>query len=378
MKRDYYEVLGVDKSAGSDEIKKAYRKIVKENHPDIKPGDKEAEERFKEGTEAYAVLSDPEKRGKYDQFGHAGVDPQGSGFGGFDASEFGFGDIFDMFFGGGGGAGGGSRRRGPARGSDLRYDLSITFEEAAFGTSKEIEIPVDETCPECKGSGAAAGSSPKTCSQCSGTGQVRSVQRTPFGQISTTRTCPSCNGAGVIITTPCGKCHGKGKVRSVKKIDVRVPQGTEDGLSLRFTGKGGAGEKGGSSGDLYVVLNVKSHEFYERDGNDVYCEFPISLVQAALGAEILVPTIHGEVKMRVNEGTQNDEVFKLKGKGIPHRRGSGVGDQYVKVNVRIPTKLNEKQKELLQEFGEITSQVQQMGKKTLWDKVKENVKDAMG
>ena len=244
MKRDYYEVLGVSRDATLDEIKKAYRKIAKENHPDVKPGDKEAEQRFKEATEAYAVLSNPEKRAQYDQYGHAGVDFNGQGgfgnFRDFDFSDFdfGLGDIFDMFFGGG--MGGSARRRGPTRGADLRYDLDITLEEAAFGAKKVIEIPLTETCSTCGGSGAAPGTHPQTCSQCGGTGQIRTVQRTPFGQIATSRTCPACNGQGTVIISYCPKCQGKGKIREMKKIEVNIPAGSEDGLSLRFSGKGEA------------------------------------------------------------------------------------------------------------------------------------------
>lgn len=380
MKRDYYEVLGVSKSASLDEIKKAYRKIAKENHPDVNPGDAKAEERFKEATEAYAVLSSPDKKAKYDQFGHAGVDFNGQGPGGFgdfaDFSDFGLGDIFEMFFGGGTG---GSRRQGPTRGADLRYDLSITLFEAAFGAKKEIEIPVHENCSECKGSGAAPGTHPVSCARCNGTGQMRSIQRTPFGQVATTRACTACNGQGTTISTPCGKCNGRGKVREVKKIEVNIPAGTEEGLSLRYSGKGETGEKGGPPGDLYVVLLVKPHEFFERNGNDVYCEIPITFVQAAIGDEIDVPTIHGEIKMHIPEGTQTSKVFRLKGMGIPHRRGGGTGDQHVRVQVVTPTKLSDKQKDLLKEFGKITSESQQMGKrKSLWDKVKENIKDAIG
>lgn len=379
MKRDYYEVLGISKSASLDEIKKAYRKIAKENHPDVNPGDKKAEERFKEATEAYAVLSSPEKRAKYDQYGHSGVDFNGQGFGGFgdfsDFADFGLGDIFEMFFGGGGM---GSRRHGPARGADLRYDLSISLYEAAFGTKKEIEVPINDNCSECGGSGAAPGTHPATCSQCQGTGQVRIVQRTPFGQVATSRTCNVCNGQGTIIKTPCKKCGGRGKVREIKIIEVNIPAGAEEGLSLRFSGKGEAGEKGGPSGDLYVVLLIKPHEFFERNGNDIFCEIPITFVQAALGDEIDVPTLHGEVKMKIPEGTQTSRVFRIKGKGVPYRRGSGCGDQHIRVVVTTPTKLTDRQKELLKEFGEITSEKQQMGKKSIWDKVKENVKDAIG
>lgn len=367
MKRDNYEVLGVDRNASEQDIKKAYRKLARQYHPDVNPGNKEAEEKFKEVTDAYDVLSDPEKRARYDQFGHA--DP---GQGGFDAG--GFGDIFDMFFGGGGG----QRRNGPQRGSDLRYAMTLTFEEAVFGVEKEIQVPRDETCMDCQGSGAAPGTHPTTCSQCQGTGQVKVTQRTPFGQIQTARTCPTCHGEGRTVSSPCSTCHGQGKVRKVKTLKINVPEGSEDGLNLRLSGDGEAGTKGGPPGDLYIVLQVKPHKFFERDGNDVYCEIPITFVQAALGAEIDVPTLDGVVKMKVPEGTQTSTIFRLRGHGVPRRRGTGRGDQHVRVVLTTPTKLNDKQKKLLREFGEVTSEQQQMGKKSLFEKFKENLRDAMG
>lgn len=368
MKRDYYEVLGVPKDADEQEIKKAYRKLARQYHPDVNPDNKEAEEKFKEATEAYDVLSDGEKRARYDQMGHSAFDPNQQG--GFNGDFGGFGDIFDMFFGGGGG---GQRRNGPTRGNDLRYDLSITFEEAAFGTEKEIQVPRQETCTECHGSGAAPGTHPTTCSQCHGTGQVKATQRTPFGAIQTARPCPTCNGSGQFISSPCKECSGKGTTRKVKTVKVSVPAGSEDGLNLRFSGSGEAGLKGGPSGDLYVVLNVKSHKFFEREGNDIYCEIPITFVQAALGSEIDVPTLDGKVKMKVPEGTQTATVFRLRGHGIPYRRGNGRGDQHVKVVVATPTKLTDRQKELLREFGEVTSDQQQMGKKTFFDKIRDAI-----
>lgn len=376
MKRDYYEVLGVPKTASEQDIKKAYRKLARENHPDVNPGDKAAEERFKEATEAYDVLGDSDKRARYDQFGHAGTDPNAGGFGGFGGGgDFGFGDIFDMFFGGGGG---GQHRNGPSRGADLRYDLTISFEEAAFGAEKEIQIPRHETCSECHGSGAAPGTQPTQCAECHGTGQIKVSQRTPFGVIQTARTCPTCHGEGRTISSPCKVCNGQGAVRTVKTINVNIPEGSEEGLNLRFTGSGEAGQKGGPAGDLYVVLHVKAHKFFEREGNDVYCEIPITFVQAALGAEIDVPTLDGSVKMKIPEGTQTSTVFRLRGHGIPYRRGSGRGDQHVRVVVATPTKLTDKQKELLKEFGESASEQQQMGKKSFFDKVKENIRDAIG
>ncbi len=376
MKRDYYEVLGVGKTASETEIKQAYRKLARQHHPDVNPGDKEAEAKFKEATEAYDVLSDGDKRARYDQFGHAGVDPnQAGGFGGGFDMGGGFGDIFDMFFVGGGG---GQRRNGPQRGSDLRYDMTLTFEEAAFGTEKEIEIPRMESCSDCQGSGAAAGTHPTTCPQCRGAGQVKTAQRTPFGQFQTVRTCPQCHGEGKIISSPCKTCNGQGKVRHVKTLKINIPVGSEDSLSLRLNGDGEAGTRGGPPGDLYIVLHVKPHKFFDREGNDVFCEVPITFVQAALGTEIDVPTLDGAVKMKIPEGTQTSTVFRLKGHGIPYRRGSGRGDQHVRVVVATPTKLTEKQKDLLREFGEAASEQQQMGKKSFFDKVKENLRDAMG
>lgn len=378
MKRDYYEVLGVPKTASEQEVKQAYRKLARQNHPDVNPGNKEAEEKFKEATEAYDVLSDADKRARYDQFGHASTDPNAGGFGGGGfggGGDFGFGDIFDMFFGGNGG---GQRRNGPTRGADLRYDLSIAFEEAAFGVEKEIQVPRNETCTECHGSGAAPGTHPIQCTQCHGSGQVKVNQRTPFGTIQTARTCPTCHGEGRTISSPCKVCNGQGVVRNVKTVKVNIPAGSEEGLSLRFSNSGEAGQLGGPAGDLYVVLHIKAHKFFEREGNDVFCEIPITFVQAALGAEIEVPTLDGSVKMKIPEGTQTATVFRLRGHGIPFRRGSGRGDQHVRVVVATPTKLTDKQKQLLQEFGDSTTEQQQMGKKSFFDKVKENIRDAMG
>ncbi|MDR1320599.1 MAG: molecular chaperone DnaJ [Gracilibacteraceae bacterium] len=373
MKRDYYEVLGVAKTSGMDEIKKAYRAIARENHPDVNPGNKQAEERFKEATEAYAVLSDEEKRDKYDRFGHAGVDPSGQGFGGMGMDFGDLGDILGMFFGGSG-----ARRTGPARGADLRYDLTITLEDAAFGSEKIIEVPAAETCSECHGSGAAPGTSPEKCSQCNGTGTIRSVQRTPLGQMATTRSCPACGGTGSRIAHPCAKCSGRGKVRALKEIKVTVPKGSEHGLNLRYSGRGEAGDRGGENGDLYVVLNIKAHEFFERRGNDVYCEVPISFVQAALGDDIEVNTLHGPVKLRIPEGTQTSRIFRIRDKGVPYRRGNSNGDQHVRVVVVTPTKLSEHQKDLLREFGDLPNggpPAQQEGKKSFWTKLKETIQD---
>lgn len=376
MKRDFYEVLGVSKSASDQEIKQAYRKLARKYHPDVNPGNKEAEEKFKEATEAYDILSDEDKKQRYDQFGHAGVDPnQAGGFGGAGFDFGGIGDLFDMFFGGGGG----QRRNGPQRGKDLRYDLSLTFEEAAFGTKKDIQVPRYESCDECQGTGAAKGTQPVTCTQCNGTGQVTSVQRTPFGQFQTAHVCPSCNGEGKIIKDPCKACNGQGKVRQVRTIQINVPKGSEDGLNLRLSGDGESGLRGGPPGDLYVVLHVKLHKIFVREGNNIYCEYPISFIQAALGAEVEVPVLDGgKAKLKVPEGTQTSTVFNLKGQGIPYRRGNGRGDMHVRVIVTTPTKLNDKQKQILQQFEENTSEQQQFGHKTFFDKIKDNIRDAMG
>ncbi|MDA8441194.1 MAG: molecular chaperone DnaJ [Peptococcaceae bacterium] len=371
MKRDYYEVFGVAKDASAEEIKKAYRKLARQYHPDVCPGDKEAEAKFKEAAEAYEVLSDDQKRARYDQFGHAGMDPN-QGFGGGGGADFGsfgdiFGDIFDMF------GGGGRRQGGARRGSDLRYDLEISFEEAAFGAEKEIKVPRQEACQECQGSGAAPGTHPETCAQCHGTGQVTMVQATPFGRIQTSRPCNTCRGQGKIVRTPCPKCSGQGKLRNVHTLKIKVPAGTEDGLHLRLNGDGEAGEQGGPPGDLYVVLNVQPHKLFEREGNDVYCEMPVTFINAALGGEVDVPTLDGAVKMKVPEGTQTGTMFRLRGHGIPHRRGSGRGDQHVRVRVMTPTKLTERQKELLREFDSSTTSEQQMGKKSLFDKLRDAI-----
>jgi len=346
-KRDYYEILGVGRNATQEEIKKAYRKLARKYHPDVNPNDKEAEEKFKEVQEAYDVLSDPEKKARYDQFGHAGTSDQG--FGGFGGSDFGgFGDIFDMFFGG---FGGGSRRQGPQKGDDLRLDLDISFEEAAFGVEKDVEIPRTEDCPTCHGSGAAPGTHPTTCSACGGTGQIRVDQATPFGRFQTVTTCTHCKGTGKIISTPCPKCKGKGKVRRMRTIHITVPAGVDTNSKLRIAGEGEAGTLGGPPGDLYVVINVRPHKLFKRSGFDVLGEVEINFVQAALGAEIMVPTLDGLVKFKIPEGTQSGTVFRLKGRGITRLRGTGRGDHHVTVKVVTPTNLSEKQKEILSEFG---------------------------
>jgi molecular chaperone DnaJ len=351
-KRDYYEVLGVSKSASKDEIKKAYRKLSKQYHPDINK-EPDAADKFKEIAEAYEVLSDDQKKAHYDQFGH--TDPN-QGFGGgadFGGGFGGFEDIFNTFFGGGGG----SRRRdpnAPRQGADLQYTMTVSFEEAAFGKETDIEIPREETCETCSGSGAKPGTNPETCNHCHGSGQLNVEQNTPFGRIVNRRTCHYCNGTGKEIKHKCSTCGGAGKVKKRKKIHVKIPAGIDDGQQLRVSGQGEAGMNGGPAGDLYVVFHVRPHEFFERDGDDIYCEMPITFVQASLGDEIEVPTLHGKVKLKVPAGTQTGKKFRLKGKGVPNVRGYGVGDQYIIVRIITPTKLSDKQKQLLKEFAELS------------------------
>ena len=359
-KRDYYEVLGVQKGATDAEIKKAYRKLAKENHPDLNPGDKAAEARFKEANEAYEVLSDSDKRARYDQFGFAGVDPNygaGSGGygGGFDGSfDFGdLGDIFGSFFGGSGfGGGGRSSRNGPQRGESLRVGLTITFEEAAFGCEKEVVLERVEQCETCHGSGAAPGTSPETCSNCGGSGQVQQRRQTPMGVFATTGPCPRCGGKGKIIKSPCRDCGGSGQVRRRKTIKVNIPAGIDDGQIVSLRGQGNAGKNGGPAGDLLITVMVQPHELFRRDGVDVFCEAPITFAQAVLGAELEIPTIDGKVKYSIPEGTQTGTVFRLKGKGIPVLNGRGRGDQYVTVTIETPRNLNKEQKEALRRFSE--------------------------
>ena len=362
-KRDYYEVLGVSKDADAKEIKKAYRKLAMKYHPDKNPGDKAAEEKFKEINEAYEVLSDEEKRSTYDRFGHDGLNGQagfggGQGFGGFGGSGgFGgfediFGDIFGSGFGGFGGSGGSSRRRGPRRGADIRQSVTIKFEEAAFGKKIKVKINRSEECDECHGSGAKPGTTKKTCPTCHGSGTVQSVQRTPFGNIASQRTCSTCNGDGEINESPCNKCHGKGSVRKTKTIEVDIPAGIDDGQMIKLSGQGEVGEKGGPRGDLYIVVNVQKHEIFTREGYDVYIEMPIRFTQAALGDKLEVPTLDGKVSYNLPEGTQTGTVFRLREKGIPKLRSNSRGDQYVKVIIDTPKKLNDEQKELLRKFDE--------------------------
>ena len=366
-KRDYYEVLGVKKDATADEIKKAYRKLAKENHPDLHPGDKACEERFKEVNEAYEVLSDEEKRKKYDQFGHAAFDPNagygaggfGGGFGGF--GDFGdLGDIFGSFgdiFGFGGGGAQRSNPNAPRKGDNIRSSVSISFEEAAFGCEKEITIGRVEQCPDCKGTGCQPGTTPEVCPDCKGTGTVRTTQRTPFGMVQSTGACPKCKGTGKIIHQPCKTCRDMGMIRRQHKVKVTIPAGIDDGQAISQRGKGNAGANGGPAGDLLVSVIVRPHARFERDGNSVLLQQPISFAQAALGAEIEVPTLDGNVKMTVPEGTQPGATFRLRGKGIPYLRGSGRGDQFVTVDVVVPKNLTGSQKELLRQYAASTGEL---------------------
>lgn len=352
-KRDYYEVLGLEKGASEDAIKKAYRQLAKKYHPDLNPGDKEAEKRFKEVNEAYQVLSDPEKRAKYDQFGHAGVDPSfaaGSGFGGFGGFGFDFdlGDIFGSIFGGGASA---RNRNAPRRGERVYADVTVTFEEAAFGCEKEIPVSRIEVCDVCSGTGCKEGTTPEICATCKGSGTVTSQTRTAFGIMQSTVDCPSCQGRGKIIHQPCTQCKGHGLIRRNKKITVKIPEGIDDGQTISMSGQGSAGINGGPPGDLYITVDVLPHEIFRREGNAVLYDLPISIVQAALGAEVEVPTLDGKVKYTIPEGTQTGTVFRLRGKGIPNLRGAGRGDQFVTVHVTVPTGLTAQQKDLLRQFG---------------------------
>ncbi len=350
-KRDYYEILGVEKGASKDEIKKAYRKLARKYHPDVNK-EAGAADKFKEAKEAYEVLSDEQKRAQYDQFGHAG--PQSQGFGGFGgAQDFGggFGDIFDMFFGGGG------RRRdpnAPQQGADLQYTMELEFEEAIFGKEAEITIPKEETCDTCSGSGAKPGTKTKTCSHCNGSGQLNMEQNTPFGKVVNRRVCHYCNGSGKIIPEKCTTCGGTGRVKKRRKIHISIPAGIDEGQQIRVSGKGEAGINGGPPGDLFVVVHIKPHEFFQREGDHIFCELPLTFAQAALGDEVEVPTVHGKVKLKIPAGTQSGKVFRMKGKGAPNVRGYGHGDQHVKVKVITPTKLTDRQKELLREFNDIS------------------------
>ncbi len=363
-KKDYYELLEVSKNATADELKKAYRNLAKKFHPDANPNNKEAEEKFKEINEAYEALSDPQKRAAYDQFGHAGVGMGGPGSGGYgggggfrpqdygNAADFEdiFGDVFSNFFGGDPRA---NRSRSQAQeGDDLRYDLNLTFEEAAFGIAKEIKIKKMATCETCHGSGAKAGSGRVVCTTCRGTGQIRTSQ----GFFTIARTCTRCGGQGEMPGSPCPSCHGQGRTERERTVSVKVPPGVDEGSRLRLRGEGEAGLNGGPAGSLYIFLHVEAHEFFERDGSDLHCEIPISFVQAALGSEIEVPTLEGAVKMKIPAGTQTGKVFRLKEKGLKNPQQSGIGDLLVSIVVETPKDLNSKQKKLLEEFETLTEE----------------------
>ncbi|WP_094227808.1 molecular chaperone DnaJ [Methanolobus psychrotolerans] len=351
--RDYYEILGISKDATESEIKKAYRKLAMQYHPD-KNKEADAEGKFKEISEAYAVLSDTEKREQYDRFGHAGIDGRYSQEDIFRNADFGgfedLGDILGGIFGGFGGFGGGQRRQGPSRGSDLRYDLTVTLEQAAQGVDTTINVPRAENCESCGGTGAKAGTKPKRCPTCQGAGQVTHARNTPFGRFMSTTTCNSCHGQGEIIEDPCPACKGTGKIKKVRKISVKVPKGADNGIRLKIRGEGEEGSPGAPSGDLYVVIHVEPHDKFQRVGDDILYEQPISFSMAALGGDVMVPTLHGNVKMSIKPGTQTHSILRLKGKGMPHLHGNSQGDQLVRIIVKTPTKLTGEQKELLKKF----------------------------
>ncbi len=352
-KRDYYEVLGLSKGATDDEIKKAYRRLAKQYHPDMNPGDKVAENKFKEVNEAYDVLGDPDKKAKYDQYGHAAFDPSsgfgGGGFGGgFGFDGFDISDIFSNIFGGGSSR----RQNGPVRGEDIRYRLTLSFEEAVFGCKKEISYQRVQKCPECSGSGAAKGTSAKTCPDCQGRGQVKVQQRTPFGVMQSTTTCSKCRGTGKIIETPCKNCRGSGFVKASKKLEVSIPAGIDDGQGVVLRGEGCDGRNGGSAGDLVITVNVRPHAFFEREGSDIYCDIPVTYADMTLGAKITVPTIDGTETIDIPEGTQTGTTFTLKGKGVKIVNTQKRGNMYVTAVIETPKGLDRKQKELLKQFSD--------------------------
>ena len=354
-KRDYYEVLGISKGASEDDIKKAYKKMARKYHPDLNPDNKEAEEKFKEVNEAYEILSDPGKKARYDQYGHAGVDPNfGAGGAGFDGSfDFGdLGDIFGSFFGGGFGGGRRTNPNAPQRGESIRMSLAISFEEAAFGCEKAVTVDRMEQCGTCRGNGCAPGTTPEICPDCHGTGQVQVRRQTPMGVFATSSPCTKCGGKGRIIHQPCKDCHGTGAVRKRKTIQASIPAGIDNGQTISIRGQGHAGVNGGPAGDLLITITVRPHELFRREGTSVLCEAPITFAQAVLGAELEIPTIDGKVKYTLPEGTQRGTTFRLKGKGIPSINGHGRGDQYVTVYIETPRNLNKEQKEALKKFAE--------------------------
>ena len=381
-KRDYYEVLGVQKGASDDEIKKAYRKVAKQYHPDLHPGDKEAEAKFKEAGEAYEILSNPEKKQRYDQFGHAGVDPNfGAGGGGFGGgfSDFGdLGDIFGSFFGGGFGGGQQRRRNGPRKGSDIEETVLLSFEEAAFGVKKNLKIYKIEECDECGGKGCKNDADKMTCPTCKGTGEIKSVTNSLFGQMVNVTTCNHCSGSGQIIKNPCTKCKGKGMIKRARNVDVDIPAGIDNGETVRYRGLGNAGYKGGPAGDLLVTVRLKRHDIFTRRGNDVYCTIPITFVQATLGADVDIPILDAEKKYTLGkmtytipEGTQPGSEIRLRGKGIPSVRGGMRGDMILTVNVEVPKNLNKEQKDALEAFAKVSNDNNYKQNKNFFEKMKD-------
>ena len=371
-KRDYYEVLGVQRNASEDEIKKAFRRLARQYHPDVNK-EKGAEARFKEINEAYEVLGDAAKRQTYDRLGHAGLAGAGAGAGPFDGFGFGINDIFEQFFGAAAGA---ARRSGVQRGADLRYDLTISFEEAVRGCQKEIEIPRWETCPTCHGNGAQPGTSTTRCTACQGTGEIRRVQQSIFGQFVNVMVCERCRGEGRVITTPCERCRGQGRVRNVRRVTVHIPAGVDDGINVRVTGEGEVPPRGGTPGNLFVALTVKPHEYFKRQGTDVIFELPVTFAEAALGAEVEVPTLDGKEAVKIPAGTQSGRSFRLKGKGVPIVHSTNRGDEHVIVKVVTPQTLTPRQRELLKEFSEIEKQQSDKAQHNLFERGFEKIRDA--
>lgn len=353
MARDYYEVLGVDKGASDDDIKKAFRQQAKKYHPDLHPGDKEAEAKFKEVNEAYSILSDPDKKAKYDRFGDAGVDPNGfGGGGGYGAYDVDLGDLFSSIFGGGFGGGSSRKRNGPSKGSDLKYRMSLDFMEAAFGCEKDIQLTKEDLCKACGGSGAQPGTTPETCPTCRGAGRVQQQTQTLFGMTMVTKSCPTCSGRGTVIKTPCTQCRGRGRLKTSKMLHIKIPAGVDTGDLLPIRGEGEPGTNGGPYGDLYIEFRVKSHDVFRRDGVNTYCDVPITYAQAALGGEIEVPTIYGKEKFILKEGTQPGDTSILRGRGIPNKSNPNMkGDHTLKFYIEVPTGLSREQKQLLTQFN---------------------------